>query len=225
MRSLEVISFLSETPTPYEQVWEFQKQRVDEIAAGKAKECLIFCEHPLTVTAGRRAVKENIIDPHVPLFEIERGGDVTLHSQGQLVIYPLIKLHGENFSGGLSEYLRYCEQVLITILQGFGLEAGRFGPTGVWIKDLQGRTKKIASIGIAVRKWITYHGIAINISNDLSEFQKIRPCNFDASVMTSLLEQGVRVSLGELAYLIENKFKGMEISDLKKTASEAESFR
>ncbi|MBN8554258.1 MAG: lipoyl(octanoyl) transferase LipB [Deltaproteobacteria bacterium] len=210
MRSLEVISFISETPTPYEQVWEFQKKRVDEIAAGHASECLIFCEHPLTITSGRRAVKENIIDPLAPVFEIERGGDVTLHSKGQLVIYPLVKLHGENFPGGLSEYLRFCEQALINILQSFGLETGRFGPTGVWIKDLQGRTKKIASIGIAVRRWITYHGIAINISNDLNEFQKIRPCNFDSSVMTSLTEQGVQISLKEFAQLIEDEFRGRD---------------
>jgi lipoyl(octanoyl) transferase len=204
---LENISFLSDLPTSYEQVWEFQKKRVDEIATGLKNECLIFCEHPLTITAGRRAQKENILDADIPIFDIERGGDVTLHSPGQLVIYPLLKLHGEIFSKGLSEYLRLCEEVVIQVLSGLGLQAGRFGPTGVWIKNEGGETKKIASLGVAVRRWITYHGISLNISNDLLAFQKIRPCNFDSSVMTSLAEQNVKISMAEMEDLLRAEFE------------------
>jgi lipoyl(octanoyl) transferase len=213
--ALEIVSFLGNKPTPYEQVWEFQKKRVDEIANGTARECLIFCEHPLTVTAGRRAKKENVLDATLPVFEIERGGDMTLHSSGQLVIYPLLKLHGEIFKKGLSEYLRLCEQVVINVLENFDLRAGRFGPTGIWIEEDSGTIRKIGSIGIAVRRWITYHGIAINISNDLNEFSKIRPCNFESSVMTSLSQQGIKISLEDFSLMLRQEFESELFAQLK----------
>lgn len=203
--NFETQKFLGENKKSYPEIWAFQKKRVEEIASGTEKETLIFCEHEEVVTAGRRYEKSNILDSKVPVFEIERGGDVTWHGPGQLVIYPLFRLQGELFREGLHQYLRFWESVLISVLKSYGLEAGRFGPTGVWIDIGQQRYKKIASIGISVRRWVTYHGIALNISNDLSCFQKIRPCNFESSIMTSLQDLGVKnLDLNVLADQIQD---------------------
>jgi len=202
MRDLEFIDFLNAPQMDYESIWEFQKKRVDAIAGGAAKESVIFCEHERLITKGRRFNEGNILDTSLPTFEIERGGDVTYHGPGQLVIYPLVKLNGPIFKQGLHEYLRFCEQVIINVLKGFDLEADRFGPTGVWVKTDEGMVKKIASIGVAVRRWVTYHGMALNVSSDLSDFGKIRPCDFDSSVMTSLKELEIEISLQEVSNLI-----------------------
>jgi len=205
--TLESISLLGLPAPNYREVWELQKLRVDEIAAGKSAECLIFCEHEIIATKGRRAKDENLLDTSIPTIDVERGGDISLHQPGQLVIYPLLKLHGLVFKGGLGEYLRFCEEVIIKFLASKGFEAGRFGPTGVWIRTKQNEIRKIASIGIAVRKWVTFHGIALNINNDLSVFNKIRPCDFDASVMTSMSREGVECSLSAAATEIEKIFQ------------------
>jgi lipoyl(octanoyl) transferase len=203
---VELVDFLSVRKPNYESIWEFQRQRVESIALEESSECIIFCEHELVATKGRRAKSENILDAQVSLFEIERGGDVTLHAPGQLVIYPLLKLKGTHFPLGLNEYLRFCETVLIEFLTGCGLEAGRFGPTGVWIKRSNGEVKKIASIGVAVRRWITYHGIALNVCNDLEDFKRIRPCDFEWSVMTSLRAEGVKLSVHQTAVELKKLF-------------------
>lgn len=202
----EWVDLLGSTKPNYISIWNYQKSRLEQIAEGSAPEAVILCEHELVATLGRRAKADNIIDSSVPQIEIERGGDVTLHQPGQLVIYPLLKLHGSIFPGGLHEYLRFCEEVVIQTLSSFRLAAGRWGPTGVWVKVSDGSTRKIASIGVAVRKWITYHGIALNIQNDLQEFSKIRPCDFDSSVMTSMKALGLSVTVDEVAHRFQEIF-------------------
>lgn len=214
--NFETLKFLGENKKSYPEIWAFQKDRVEEIATGTQKETLIFCEHEEVVTAGRRYEKSNILDSNIPVFEIERGGDVTWHGPGQLVIYPLFRLQGEIFREGLHEYLRFWESVLISVLKSYGLEAGRFGPTGVWLDIGRQQYKKIASIGISVRRWVTYHGIALNVSNDLSCFQKIRPCNFESSVMTSLQEMGVKnLDLNSLADRIQDEVVHQLLQDVQ----------
>lgn len=218
MMKLEVFHFYGAQSRSYEEIWKFQQERVKDIVSGQAAESLIFCEHEAVITKGRRSQDSNIVDKTgLPVFDIERGGDVTLHSPGQLVIYLLIKLQGGEFLGGLSSFLRFCEQIIIDYLINKGLRAGRFGPTGVWIKDSGNQIKKIASLGIAVRRWVTYHGISLNISNDLSLFDKIRPCDFDASIMTSMKNESVKLSLKEVAEELESIFIsrfGSQKSDL-----------
>ena len=196
---LELLSLLNEGPKNYEEVWELQKRVVDEVSSDARPDTLIICEHAPVITMGRRAKKENILQSHIPVIDIERGGDVTLHSPGQLVIYPIVKLHGRFFSKGLSEFLRFCEQTIIDAFSSKDLDLGRYGPTGVWAKKPSGEIKKLASIGVAVRRWTTYHGIAINVSNDLRLFQSIRPCDFSSSIMTSLQLEGMNLSLDEAA--------------------------
>ncbi len=192
---IKVLSLLGSHLT-YPEIWNLQKSLVEKVARREHDETIIFCEHETTITAGRRAKAENLLHAKCPVYEIERGGDFTLHSPGQLVIYPILRLT-DRFAG-IKEYLNFCENVLIDFLILKGLNAGRFGPTGVWIQRVDGKVLKIASVGISVRKWITYHGMALNVSNDLRSFGAIRPCDFDSAIMTSLQDQGIEMSLSSV---------------------------
>lgn len=149
---------------------------------------LLMGEHPLVLTMGRLASPEHVLaSPEdlekkgVKIHTIDRGGQVTLHSPGQLVIYPIVHLA---FSKpDLKVYLTNLEQVAIDFLRDFDILASRFPQrTGVWVGD-----RKIVSIGIGVKKWVTFHGLAINIANDLRYFSLIRPCGMDVK-MTSVRE-------------------------------------
>ena len=163
--------------TSYEQVWKFQKQLLNRRATGSVPDCLISTEHDPVLTMGRGTDHENLLASDaelkrrsVTLFEIERGGDITFHGPGQLVLYPIIDLKERGRDS--HKYLRDLEQVTIRALAEFGLKAGvKEGLTGVWVND-----KKVAAIGVALSKWITYHGVAINVATDLSYFDLINPC-------------------------------------------------
>jgi lipoate-protein ligase B len=171
----------------YDEAYQIQQKRVGEVIRGRGAS-LFFCEHPLVVTQGRLSDQQNILSEKLiqeqggSIKSIDRGGDVTLHAPGQLVIYPIIDLH---FVGkDLKAYLHNLEQVTIDLLASFGIVAGRFSSrTGVWIKE-----KKIASMGIGVKKWVAYHGIGLNVNTDLSLFSLIRPCGLDIS-MTSMARE------------------------------------
>jgi len=164
-------------------VWELQKRLVARRQAGEIPDTLLLVEHPHVVTVGRRiAAEANILRRDMPIFEIERGGDVTYHGPGQLVGYPIISLDGNERD--LHAYLRHLEDALIAVAATLGLPAGRNpGWTGVWIGG-----RKVASIGIAVRRWVTMHGFALNVTTELERFRSINPCGLEAAVMTSLAE-------------------------------------
>jgi lipoate-protein ligase B len=164
-------------------VWELQKTLVARRQAGEVPDTLLLVEHPHVITVGRRiAAEANILRRDMPIFEIERGGDVTYHGPGQLVGYPIILLDGNERD--LHAYLRHLEDALIAVCATLGLPAGRNpGWTGVWIAG-----RKVASIGIAVRRWVTMHGFALNVTTELERFRSINPCGLEAQVMTSLAE-------------------------------------
>ena len=189
----------------YQAVWARQ---LAEVEARKTDESLddlvILVEHPHVITLGRRRdAQANVVAAgDVPVVEIERGGDVTYHGPGQLVAYPIVRLReGER---DLHRFLRNLEEAMIRTLARFELAGGRAdGKTGVWLGD-----KKIASIGIACRRWITFHGLALNVSTDLSYFARINPCGFDATVMTSMCAQlGRAVAMADV--------KAQLVSDLR----------
>jgi lipoyl(octanoyl) transferase len=172
-------------------VWALQKELLAERQAGSIPDTLILVEHPEVITLGRKASSRgNVLDDSIPVVEIERGGDVTYHGPGQLVGYPIVRLDGDERD--LHAYLRKLEQALIDACADFGIAGTRkAGWTGVWIGD-----KKVASIGIAVRRWVTLHGFALNVSTDLSRFATINPCGLDAAVMTSMSEaQGKQITI------------------------------
>ena len=180
----------------YREAWALQQRLVDERVADARPDTLVLCEHPHVFTLGRRAgARANVIAPgEVPVVEVERGGDVTYHGPGQLVGYPILKLAPEEQD--LHRFLRGLEEALIRALaQSVGLEAERrAGATGVWAAG-----KKIVSLGVAVRNWVTFHGFALNVATDLAYFARIVPCGLRPEVMSSLERlQGRAVTLAEV---------------------------
>jgi len=173
----------------YDKSYEIQQSTFDDIISGKSGDILIFVEHPPTITLGRNTKPGNVLvsesalaGKSVKVYTINRGGDVTIHCPGQLVIYPIVNL--KNTKCDLHWYLRVLEQVIIDLLSEYGITAGRNkGYTGVWVGN-----KKIASIGVGVRNWVAFHGVGFNINPDLKYFSLINPCGMEAGVMTSMAE-------------------------------------
>lgn len=166
----------------YRQAHVRQLERVEARKRGECADALVFVDHPHVITLGRsRAALANVVAAgDVEVVEVERGGDVTYHGPGQIVAYPIIALgDGER---DLHAFLRKLEEGMIRTLARYELAAGREpGKTGVWH-----RGHKLASIGIACRRWVIFHGLALNVSTDLSYFERINPCGFSAEVMSSM---------------------------------------
>jgi len=163
----------------YRKAWELQKRLVDRRAADDLPDLLLLLEHPHVITLGRRGTMEDVLDASVPVVEVERGGEATYHGPGQLVGYPILRLPDRI---EVKRLVTELEEVLLRTCADFGIDATREGPErGVWV-----RGKKIASIGLAVQKGVTYHGFAHNVSTDLAYFMKIRPCGHEGGLMTSM---------------------------------------
>jgi lipoyl(octanoyl) transferase len=180
----------------YRPALELQEQAVAERAAGQTPDRIFFLEHDAVYTIGRRRDRSSLGDaplPH-PVEEINRGGQATFHGPGQLVGYFIFDL--QKLTPDLHVFLRWIEEGLIALLADYGLAAQRReGLTGVWIGD-----RKIASIGVGVRRWITMHGFGLNVGSDLSGFQAITPCGIQGVSMTSLSrELGREISIEETA--------------------------
>ncbi|XP_024970683.1 plastidial lipoyltransferase 2-like isoform X2 [Cynara cardunculus var. scolymus] len=165
---------------PFAEAWSWQKSVVEErktlIDSNEdGLDALIALQHQPVYTLGTASSENNlnfdIKNPPFPLYQTERGGEVTYHGPGQLVMYPIMNLRYQKMD--LHWYLRALEEVVIRVLfSTFGLTASRVeGLTGVWVGD-----KKLAAIGIRVSRWLTYHGLALNVSTDLSPFKEIVPC-------------------------------------------------
>jgi lipoyl(octanoyl) transferase len=156
--------------------------------AGTIADTLILVEHPEVITLGRSAKSANVLAAgDVPVVAIERGGDVTFHGPGQLVAYPIFLLR--EHERDLHRYLRGLEEAVIRAVADFGLCALRIpGRTGVWLPPTD-TPRKLASIGVAVRKWVTLHGLALNVNTNLARFAAINPCGFPAGVMTSMARE------------------------------------
>lgn len=192
---------------PYRAAWALQKELVAARLAGEAPDTLLLVEHEPVITVGRGAKGSYLASgvwrvPPQPgdsadacfvalpggaraeVIDVERGGQATYHGPGQLVAYPIV--HLREGRRDLHAFLRALEQAVIDTLAELGLAAGRKpGATGVWIDG----ERKICSIGVAASRWVTYHGLALNVDPDLSHFAAINPCGFDATVMTSLARE------------------------------------
>ncbi|MEW6743993.1 MAG: lipoyl(octanoyl) transferase LipB [Planctomycetota bacterium] len=166
----------------YEEAHARQLRLVEQRRRDAIADTLILCEHDPVITAGRAWRGSLPRDLPYPVRAIERGGELTYHGPGQLVGYPIFRLEGERHD--LSRYLDSLQGALVGALARLGVvAAGRTGAgaRGVWVAD-----RKIASIGVAVRHWVTYHGFALNVQVDPGVFTCIRPCGLDPAVMTSL---------------------------------------
>jgi lipoate-protein ligase B len=177
-------------PTPYREGLAIQQALVEARAAGRTSDWLLYPDHPPVLTVGRSPSPGNVIADRealrrqgIEVFEVARGGDVTWHGPGQLVGYLICGL--DERGRDLHRFLRDIEQALIEVLEGWGIPAGReSGRTGVWAGE-----DKIASIGIAVRRWVSYHGFALNVAPDLRFFDLIHPCGLKGIHMTSVSER------------------------------------
>jgi lipoate-protein ligase B len=187
----------------FAEVWAMQREMVTARQRDEIPDTLILVEHPHVITLGRGTHRENVVAPGaMPIFEIERGGDVTYHGPGQLVGYPIFLLR--QAERDLHVYLRNLEEALIQTVEGFGLPAGRRESwTGVWNRAAD---RKMASIGVAVKRWVTLHGFALNVSTDLAQFAAINPCGLEANVMASMSSLLDRpVSLSDVKPVVERK--------------------
>lgn len=152
--------------------------------AGRIPDTLLLCEHDPVFTVGRaRGAAANVLDPRgIPVVPARRGGDVTYHGPGQVVGYPIFLLppHRHDLHG----FLHGLESALITMLAGYGIAGVRDARnTGVWVEG-----RKIAAIGIACRKWVTWHGFAVNLDADLEPFWRINPCGMDSTLVTRIVD-------------------------------------
>ncbi len=173
---------------PYADALALQRDAAKARLAGRLEDdVLLLVEHPPVITLGRSTKDGNLLATDellaargVELFDVERGGDVTFHGPGQLVGYPIVNL--ERHTQDLHWYLRRLEEVMIRALAAFDIAAARNpGKTGVWVRD-----RKIASIGVHARQWVTWHGFALNVTTDLSYFDLMVPCGIQDVVMTSV---------------------------------------
>ncbi len=189
----------------YKVVWDFQKKILQQRIDRSISDSLIFVEHDHVITMGRSSHPENVLIKDLPMYEIERGGDATYHGPGQLVAYPILSL--EEKALGIRQYVELLETVVIDALTALGLAnvQGKLGKeTGVWADN----KRKIASIGIAVSHWVSFHGLALNVNTDLSYFGKINPCGYDAGIMTSVCKElnVDRVQMSEVKQLLLGAF-------------------
>ncbi len=184
MHSLKECKFLDVGLIDYPEALSLQKKIVEDIILRRASDTLISCQHPHVVTLSRRTHKGSILVPEeefkkcgVAICSADRGGDATYHGPGQIVLYPIFDLRTDERD--LSVYLRRLEEVIIsTLRRNFGLNAHRKkGLTGVWVGPY-----KVASIGIGVRHWVTYHGVALNVCTDKRFFSMIKPCGLDVEM-------------------------------------------
>lgn len=173
---------------PYDEVWQLQQDLLDKRVRDQIRDTLILVEHEPIVTLGRGSQLEQAPDleqdggPELQVREIERGGEATFHGPGQMVAYPIIKL--PTGRRDIHRYLRDLEEVVIRVLAEVEIEGRRReGFTGVWIGE-----RKVCSIGVAVRRWVTWHGLALNVHTDLDSFRRFRPCGLDPEVMTRVAD-------------------------------------
>lgn len=204
--------------TAFKAAWDIQKKLVAKRRAETVPDCLIITEHNPVITMGRATSRKNLLadsaalgNKGVELFEIERGGDITFHGPGQLVVYPIVDLTKRDRD--VHKFLRDLENLMIATLHEVGLKAGiKKGLTGVWVDDY-----KVGAIGVAVSKWVTYHGLALNVNTDLDYFKLINPCGitrYPVGSVSRLL--GRQVPLAHVADIMAENLAGLFGYDLEK---------
>lgn len=193
----------------YAKAWDLQHDLWSRRVEGELPDLLLLLEHPHVFTLGRRGNRSHlIVSPEVleamkiPIFHVERGGDITYHGPGQIVVYPILDL--KDYGYRLIRYIDQLEEVILHVLKDFGIE-GRRDPSnrGVWVNS-----DKIASIGVAVKRWVSFHGFSLNYETDLKYFDLINACGLVGKKMTTMAKVlGKRVSKERLSERIIFYFK------------------
>ena len=211
----------------YKKAWDIQekyfKQAIDRKIAIRNGEnlpppsnYLILCEHPNVYTIGKSGKEENLLlsseevkSKEASFYKINRGGDITYHGPGQLVVYPILDL--DQFFTDIHKYMRYLEQAVINTLLKFGIKSSRIdGMTGVWIDSALPSARKICAMGVKSSRWVTMHGIGFNINTNLDFFSHIVPCGIDDKAVTSMKKElGIEVDMQEVENIIIEEFKSL----------------
>ena len=211
----------------YKEAWDLQesllKVAVDlkienrkQNTAVLPAQYLLFCEHPHVYTLGKSGAAENLLLDQAHLdqidaqfFNINRGGDNTYHGPGQLVMYPILDL--EQFFTDIHKYMRFLEEAVIATLAYFGIKATRFeGLTGVWLDPEGSNARKICAMGVKCSRWITMHGIALNVNPDLSYFGNIVPCGIQDKAVTSMAaELGCQIDMNEVREMLSQQMSSL----------------
>ena len=195
----------SEGLVPYEEAFAFMEQRAADIRAGTAGECVWLLEHPPLFTAGTSADPAELFNPSgFPVYDAGRGGRYTYHGPGQRVVYLMLDL--DRRGRDIRRFVHSLEGWIIATLADLGVAAHRAdGRIGIWVGDGAGE-KKIAALGVRVKRWVTLHGIAINVSPDLAHFGGIVPCGISEFGVTSLSALGNNASQADVDRSLERNF-------------------
>ena len=177
-------------PIDYAESMKILEKRVQDVLFDKKEELLWILEHKTVYTAGTSANEEDLIDKNLPIFKTNRGGKYTVHSPGQKVIYFVLNLNKRKKD--IRKLINNIENCIVDILQEYKIKSHPDrNNVGIWIKA-GNSSMKIAAIGIRVKKWIAYHGFALNVSNDLTKYKKIIPCGLKNRAITSLKSMGIK---------------------------------
>jgi lipoyl(octanoyl) transferase len=205
---------VSDTPVDYADATAFMEARAEAIAAGAAEEAIWLLEHPPLYTAGTSARPEDLTDPdRFPVYPTKRGGQFTYHGPGQRVVYVMLDVARRGRD--VRCFVRDLEAWVIASLAEFGVRGEiRDGRVGVWVArpdkpplpDGSPREDKIAAIGIRLRRWVSFHGISINVDPDLSHFDGIVPCGIRGHGVTSLVDLGLPVTMADLDVALRRTF-------------------
>ena len=201
----------------YREVWELQERLLEKVKAEKAgnkipENHLLFVEHDPVYTLGKSGNEANMLisaiqlrAKHAEFIKVDRGGDITFHGPGQLVVYPVIDL--ESFGLGVKDYVDRLEEVVIRTIASFGIQGFRLaGATGVWLATGTPQERKICAIGVRSSHFVTMHGLALNVNTDLRYFSYIHPCGFMDKGVTSLQKElGCEVPMEEVAGRVQNE--------------------
>jgi len=207
----------------YKEAWDLQESLFNRSVQDKIRirkgepgifinNYLLACEHPHVYTLGKSGSVSNLLldesgleEHHASYYKINRGGDITYHGPGQLVVYPIFDL--DQFFTDIHKYMRFLEEAVINTLKEYGIDGGRVeGLTGVWIEGDTPRARKICAMGVKSSRWITMHGIGFNVNSDLSYFSHIIPCGIDDKAVTSMQQElGRELSMKEVIEVLKLK--------------------
>lgn len=197
----------SDTYIAYLEAVETMEERVHNIAQGAEPELIWFLQHPALYTAGTSASSDDLVDPEkFEVFKSGRGGQYTYHGPGQRVVYVMLDL--KKRGKDVRAFVCALEDWIIETLAEFGIEGGRRqGRVGVWITKSDGSEAKIAALGIRIRKWVSFHGISINLDPDLAHFSGIVPCGISEHGVTSFKDLGVQTNMDDLDAALQRNFE------------------